>query len=223
MTELLIYFVIAVAICGVLYMVLGKQVGEAPDTPFVDQVFGADPNAPAPEPKRTSAHYDGRAGEGLSLIAERVKGFDPETFLDGAKAAYAMILEAYADGDAETLDMLLSPAMADAYKAAISDREAQSLTQTTDMARILRSDFIEAACGPEIATISIEYEADIASALMNESGDIVQGDIETLARVTEVWTYERPVKAKDNDWALISVEEAGPDTFGSAPDFKPEA
>lgn len=223
MVELLIYFVIATVVCVMLYMVLGKQVGEAPDTPFVDQVFGNDPNAPAPEVERGSPHFDGDAGEGLTLIASKVSGFHPNDFIDSAKAAYGMILEGYADGDMETLEMLVSAEMFAAYKAAIEDREAQSLTQTTDLARIISAKFVEASCGIETAAISVAYEADIASALMNASGDVVQGDIETLGRVSEIWTYERNIKSKSSDWALVSVVENGDDTLGSAPDFNPDA
>ncbi|MEE9346845.1 MAG: Tim44/TimA family putative adaptor protein [Robiginitomaculum sp.] len=224
MLELIIFFIIAASVVTMLYMVLGKQVGEAPETPFVDEIFGttSGPNETAPQERR-SRHYSGDGGEGLALINAGDDSFNPDEFIDGAKAAYAMILEAYADGDLETLEALLSDEMFAAYKEAIEARAAQGLTQTTDLARLLRADFVSASSADGLGEISVEYEAEIASAMTNEQGEVVDGDLDTLSRVTEIWAYERRLRSATPDWKLISVTEAGEDTFGSAPDFTPKA
>lgn len=223
MLEVIIYFVIAAVVVTMLYMVLGKQVGEAPDAGINDPMF-KDPRTSKDAPKALppSKHFTGPAGDGLQEIASADASFDPEGFLDGAKSAYNIILEAYADGDLETLETLLSAPMYEAYAASIAEREEKGLTQTTDLARLLRSNFTSAGRNGKTGYISVEYEADIAAALMDASGDVVEGDIDTLSRVTEVWTYERTLGSKNPDWHLISVEEAGEDTPGSAPDFTPD-
>lgn len=222
MTEVIIYFIMAAVVCTVLYMVLGKQVGQPPETPLM----GAEPKARdvASEIKeaRRSRHFDGPAGEGLSAIAQVDSSFDPDTFLDNAKAAYSMILEGYAEGDKETLEMLLAPDMNAAYVVAIDERDARGVTQTTDLARIIRADFISAEQAGKTASVTVEYEAEIASAIVNAQGELVDGDPDRLARVTELWTYSRDAGNKSQNWTLISVEEAGEDTFGSAPDFTPD-
>jgi predicted lipid-binding transport protein (Tim44 family) len=110
-----------------------------------------------------------------------------------------------------------------AYAEAIAAREASALTQTTDLARLIRADFIAASRDDATGRISVEYEADIAAAMMDKEGAVVDGDLDTLARVTEIWAYERRLRSPEPDWKLISVTEAGEDTFGSAPDFTPKA
>ena len=220
MLDVLIYFIMAAVVCTMLYMVLGKQVGEPPETPLSGEngpSLVTEPDAPQ---ERSSKHFVGPGGDGLADIARADKTFDPDMFLDNAKAAYAMILEAYADSDKETLQMLLGADMNAAYVAAIDAREARGVTQTTDLARIISAQFVSASQKGKTAMIAVEYEAEIASALTNAEGEVVEGDLDRLARADEVWTYTRNLSSENPNWELISVEEAGDDTLGSAPDFK---
>lgn len=219
--EVLIYFVIAAAVVAMLYLVLGKQVGEAPQTDTGEIISLRSGESDVRENVMRSRHFAGPAGTGLSEIEAAEASFVPDTFLEGAKAAYSLILESYADGDVDTLRSLLSEPMYEAYEAAIKEREAQNLTQTTDMARLISTKFSAASLEGKTASISLVYEAEIAAALLNEAGDVVQGDSDTLAHVKETWTFARTIKSNTPEWLLVSVEEAGEDTLGSALDFKP--
>ncbi|WP_017932337.1 Tim44/TimA family putative adaptor protein [Robiginitomaculum antarcticum] len=223
MTELMIYAAIAFAVCAMLYAVLGKQVGESPDKKFLDDAFGEgsgqDQNAAADEQAQTAAIYGGPAGAGLTEIAKGDGGFNEAQFMDGAKAAYSMILEYYADGNTDELRPLLTLEVYDAYAAGISDREAQGFTQTTDMARLISADIVAASRDGNIGRIDIRYVAELASALMDADGTIVEGDLDILSQVDEVWSFERELGQDDPSWKLAGVEEQGEDTLGSAPDI----
>ena len=61
--------------------------------------------------------------EGLAAITKADPDFDPEHFLSGAKAAYEMIVTAFAQGDRETLKNLLAPDVFQGFVAAIAERE----------------------------------------------------------------------------------------------------
>ena len=53
--------------------------------------------------------------DGLVAIAKAIPDFDPEHFLAGAKAAYEMIVTAFAQGDRATLKNLLAPDVYDGF------------------------------------------------------------------------------------------------------------
>ena len=57
----------------------------------------------------------------LSLSEDQT--FDPAGFLTGARAAYEMIVTAYANGDRRSLKDLLGREVYDGFEAAIRDRE----------------------------------------------------------------------------------------------------
>lgn len=226
MTELMIFAAIAFAFCAMLYAVLGKEVGESPDKKFLDDAFGEgsgqDQNAAAEEAAQTAAIYGGPAGAGLTEIAKGDGGFNEGQFMDGAKAAYSMILEYYADGNIEELRPLLSLDVYDAYAAGISDRDAQGFTQTTDMARLMSAEIVAATRDNNIGRIDVRFVAELASALMDNEGTIVEGDLDFLSEVDEVWSFERELGQDDPSWKLAGVVEQGEDTLGSAPDIAPD-
>src|SRR6058998_224055 len=66
--------------------------------------------------------------------------FDPRHFLTGARAAYEMIVTAYAQGDRRTLKNLLSKEVYDGFEAAIKDREARGEKAETRFVSIEKAD-----------------------------------------------------------------------------------
>jgi len=222
MTEVMIYAAIAFAVCAMLYAVLGKQVGESPDKKFLDDAFGEGSGKDQSEAEQVQAQtlpiFGGPAGAGLTEIAKGDGGFNESQFLDGAKAAYSMILEYYADGDLESLRPLVSLDVYDAYAAGISDREAQGYSQTTDMARLKSAEIISADRDGNLGRIDVRYVAELSSALMDKDGNIVEGNLDFISEVDEVWSYEREMGQNEPGWKLAGVEERGEDTIGSAPD-----
>ena len=65
---------------------------------------------------------------GLDAIAAADPDFDAKHFLTGARAAYEMIVNAYAEGDRRTLKNLLSREVYDGFDAAIAEREKRGET-----------------------------------------------------------------------------------------------
>ena len=221
MSDLILYAAIACVLCLMLFFVLGKDVGESPDKKLFDKDLSL---VPVTEPQilPSDPHFSGPAGKGLTLISQADSSFSPAKFLDGAGAAYSMILEGYAEGDKETLKGLLDDAVYEAYAAGIDEREAKNLTQSTDLARLISSKLISAERAGSTGKISVEFDAEIAAAIYDTEGTLVEGDPDLLSRVVEVWTFERTLASDNPNWLLVSVTESGEDTFGSAPDFTPE-
>ena len=77
---------------------------------------------------------------GLDAIAREDKDFDPKHFIAGARAAYEMIVLAYAEGDRRTLKNLLSRDVYDGFEAAIKERESKGETVESRFVAIDKSD-----------------------------------------------------------------------------------
>ena len=74
-----------------------------------------------------NADFDALSAQ-LSDIAAKDNYFDPAGFLGGAKAAFDMIMSAFADGDRDTLSSLVSKEVFSAFEGAIRQREEQNQT-----------------------------------------------------------------------------------------------
>ncbi len=81
---------------------------------------------------------------GLDAIAREDKSFDAKHFVGGARAAYEMIVTAYAEGDRRTLKNLLSREVYDGFEAAIRERETKGEKAETRFVSIDKSDIIGA-------------------------------------------------------------------------------
>ena len=222
MTEVVLFAAAAFVVCVAFYSVLGKSVGRGPDDELTpDEIFGASDSAEARNAAR-QAQADAAAvaaddGTGLSAIAQADASFSPARFIDGAKTAYSMILEAFASGDRDTLRGLLTPETFAVYDAAISEREAQDLTQVTDLGRLRTAQIVSGRVEGGEAVIRVLYEAEIASALRDASGELVEGDPDMLASIAEHWTFVRPVGSDDPTWRLAEVEPSEGDALPADP------
>lgn len=216
MYDVILFAAIATIVCVMLYTVLGKSVGRGPedDAELPDFMTG---NETADTPKFVAPVYDGPNVPGLEGIMKLDGDFSPLAFLDGARVAYPMILEAFADGDKEQLEPLLAPDVYKVYCDAIDARQESSLRQVTDLARLIGAEFVRADTEGKIMRVSVRYKAELASALLNEKGDVVEGDPDTLASINEIWTFTRKAGSNNPNWMLADVEPSEGDELAADP------
>ncbi|MGB0907276.1 MAG: Tim44/TimA family putative adaptor protein [Maricaulaceae bacterium] len=212
MYEVILYAAIATIVCVMLYTVLGKSVGKGPDEPL-NLTRTQAPEAPA----MVSAVQTVPSIPGLAKIIEMDKEFSEAHFVSGAKGAYAMILEAFAEPDKEMLETLLTPKVYEVYLAAITERESKDLRQVTDLARLISAEITHGETQGKAMKISVRYKAELASALVNADGETVQGDPNVLATIDEVWCYTRTAGSKDPNWKLDDVAPSTGDELAADP------
>jgi len=216
MFEVILYAAIATIICVLLYSVLGKDVGQGPDNPINPEDFMSKPNNDE-KPAFVEPVADNVPPSMLSPLLKADPQFSKRDFIEGARTAYPMILEAFADGDRDTLKNLLVPDVYKVYDETILAREAEEQKQVTDLGRLLDAALIGCEVEKSIVRLSVEYEADIASAVLDAAGETVQGDPDMLARIKEIWTFEKSLKSSDPTWRLSDVAPSTGDTLEADP------
>ena len=85
---------------------------------------------------------------GIAQIQANDPTFDEKGFVQGAKAAFGMIVTAFAQGDTPTLRPLLSDDVYDNFAAAIRNRQSSGETLETTVTAIRDADVTEAVVGP---------------------------------------------------------------------------
>lgn len=196
--ELIILAVVAVFVISRLYAVLGQKTGAEPPTRRVREAPAPAQRAddfPAAEDNRPSARpaFTGPAAAGLEAIAKRDPEFDPDTFLRGAKMAYAEIVGAYAEGDKEKLRPMVDDDVYEAYSDAIDQREASG-AEPMRLLRTKSAKLVEASLedGDDMARVGVSFEAELS-------------DGENMRRAREVWTFKRSIESDDPNWLLDEV------------------
>jgi predicted lipid-binding transport protein (Tim44 family) len=148
------------------------------------------------------------AAAGLRAIAAADPSFDAQRFVDGARSAYAMILEAYWRGDRDTLHKLVDGEVAEAFDHAISDREEAGETLDNRLVSIEQAQIEDARVDRNVAHIRIRFDADIAAVTRDRDGNVVAGSTSDAVPTHDSWTFSRPVKSADPNWMLTETDEA---------------
>ncbi|GGZ12190.1 Tim44/TimA family putative adaptor protein [Novosphingobium colocasiae] len=144
---------------------------------------------------------------GLAEIAQVDRRFDAYAFLEGAKAAYRVILEAFWKGDRAELRALCDQDVYDGFSAAIDAREQAGETLDNRLIRIEDCAFVSAGVQNGIARITLRLRADIAAVTRDASGHVVAGSLDDAIEAVDVWTFSRAVNSPDPDWLLDETDE----------------
>jgi predicted lipid-binding transport protein (Tim44 family) len=143
---------------------------------------------------------------GLDAIAREDKSFDGKHFVAGARAAYEMIVTAYAEGDRRTLKNLLSRDVYDGFEAAIRERETKGETAESRFVSIDKSDITDAELRGRTAQITIRFVSQLVSVTRDREGAVIEGSPEKVTDVTDVWTFARDLSSRDPNWKLVATE-----------------
>lgn len=197
--ELIILAALAAVVLYQLYAVLGRRVGRGPEALPQTQTAAAateTPRAP-PSPVETAALT------GLNALRARDPNFDVGRFLQGARAAYQIIVKAFADGDRSVLRPLLCADVMAGFEAAMAAREAEARTESVEFLNAPRADLESVRVTGESAQASVRFLAEIRSRTKNAGGEAVDD-----RRTAEIWTFERNLKSRNPNWILIHVDAA---------------
>lgn len=144
---------------------------------------------------------------GLDAIAKADRSFDARQFLDGAKAAYEMIVMAFAEGDRKTLRNMLGKELFEEFAASLNDREAKGHKMESRFVSLDKAEIKQADLAGSEARITIDFLAQLVSATRDKDGNVVEGSAEALTDVEDLWMFARDVKSSDPNWKLVENNE----------------
>lgn len=221
--EIVILAMIAAFLGLRLYSVLGRR-AEHEEEPIQGRFDGAKPGGPGQPAPRTPDRSADRALQpqrsrelppvppaverGLREIAAADRRFDAFAFLEGARGAYRMILEAFWRGDKQELAQLCDHDVFAAFAGAIDARTAAGETLDNRLVRIDGATILEASFAAPIARISVRFVADIAAVTRDAAGNVIAGSLDDAVEARDVWTFSRNVTSPDPDWLLDETDEA---------------
>ena len=226
----IIFLALAVFIFLRLRSVLGQRTGR--ERPPYDPYAAREPSRPAPDkvvalPNRMPEVVAAKPAESAPPPGERWKGiaevgtplaagldtlvgadpnFDAKHFLTGARTAYEMIVNAFAEGDRRTLKNLLSRDVYDGFENAISEREKRGETAENRFVSIDNAEITAAELRGRVAQLTVRFQSKLVTATRDKDGNVTDGNAEKVTDVTDVWTFARDLSSRDPNWKLVATE-----------------
>lgn len=219
--EIVILAMIAAFLGLRLYSVLGRRAEHEEES--IPQRFEPKENAPQQAPTAATAPQAAQprpvelegaqpaVENGIRDIAAADRSFEFGAFIEGARGAYEMVLEAFWKGDKETLRDLCDDDVYAGFEAAINQREAEGLTLDNKLVRIeetrVHSATLETAKFSKVARIAVLFVADIAAVTRDKDGNVVAGSLDDAIESRDIWTFSRDVSSRDPNWILDETDQ----------------
>ena len=179
-----------------------------PGTAKIEQAPDNDDELEIPPIWQGHAKPDSDLADGLEAIGAADKDFHPASFLEGAKAAYELIVSAFADGDRKTLKNLLSKEVFSGFESAITERQDRKETMESSFVGIDKATIIEAELADRKARVTIKFVSELISATKDSEGRVIDGDPKRVREVVDIWTFMRDTASRDPNWQLVATEAA---------------
>ena len=199
-----------------LYSVLGRRAEheEEPVPTRFDPVDAAQARTAIPQQRHAQpvrpAGLEGAlpaVERGVREIAAADRRFDISGFVEGAKSAYQMVLEAFWSGDRETLKELCDDDVYAGFDAAIAARDAAGETLDNRLVRIEDAKIEAAELVGKTARVTVRFVADIAAVTRDKEGTVIAGSLDDAIEARDVWTFKRDVREADPHWLLDETDE----------------
>jgi predicted lipid-binding transport protein (Tim44 family) len=212
--DVLVLAMIAGVIFLRLFSVLGRRTGnERPP----QERYGLNPPAQGADnvvnlPERSTQRAQAAIEKPLDPLARGLldikladRTFDADHFLSGARHAYEMIVTAFAAGDRAALRPLLSGEVLNAFEEVIAGRENRGEKVEFTFVGLKDAKVVAASLKGRVADVTVSFAAQFVSATEDASGAVVDGDPKAVREVTDVWSFERDVRAGDPNWTLVAT------------------
>ena len=149
------------------------------------------------------------AAKALAAMKMAEPGFSVNTFLQGARGAYEMIVMAYERGDLTTIKPFLAPDVYESFEAAVQAREAEGLTVEANFNGLREMVLSDATFDRDTreGEMTVRFLGELTSVIRNRSGEVVEGSPTTPKKQRDVWTFARKMGADDPNWLLVATGE----------------
>ena len=209
--DILIFAVIAVLLVLRLRSVLGQRTGyEQPQDNQVKESFDDKGNAPIPFSK-TADKSAKISGSGLDALRRVDRQFNEKEFVQGATAAFDMILTAFADGDQAQLKRLLSYDLLQSFMQTIHARTAAKESLEITINEIREVSILNVELVDSVASITVHFHTTQTRIARDEQGDVMEDSDTEPQEFIDIWTFERDLTLSDPNWKLAETESADED------------
>ena len=123
------------------------------------------------------------------------KDFDNVSFIEGAKAAFNLIVSSYKMNKLEDVKDLVSPTVYSAFKNSMNDNINNDTPENAFKITTLKADIINVEIIKKLARIKVEFL----------SKQTYKNNYKEKSEIKDIWTFEKEISNQNPNWLLIEV------------------
>ena len=133
--------------------------------------------------------------------------FNETIFLKGAQAAYEMIVNAFANGDKKTLKDLTDSEIYKNFISIIDERQLKKIKNEFTFIGIKKAKIEEVKNEETIYKVKVRFISEIISSSKDENGKTIDGNINEIQTVNDVWVFRKDLNSDDPTWYLNEISQ----------------
>jgi predicted lipid-binding transport protein (Tim44 family) len=138
-----------------------------------------------------------------------MKSIDPQftvgDFLNGAKGAFDMVINAFNAHDRETLERLLAADVCESFEADINEQQEKGQKAITTLVALKSAELVHAEVKKTQATITVQFVSEQVHIVRDKDNKLVEGDPSRVEDIADEWTFERDLKSRDPNWTIVAT------------------
>ncbi len=153
-------------------------------------------------------------GSPAARALAQMKAADPDfsvtEFLQGARGAYEMILMAFESSDLDSILPFLSRDVYNSFDEVVQLRETEGLRVDATFVGLREIEITDAEFDSTTneGEVTLRFVGELTSVVRRaESGEVVEGDANTIKRQKDVWTFARVMTSDSPNWKLVATGE----------------
>lgn len=140
----------------------------------------------------------------------RIRKSDPEfsihAFLKEAERAFRTIVLAYASEETKILEDFLSYRLNGEFKRSILERKAEGEELKTKIISVDLPLILDIEFKGNIVRILVKFISEQQHIRHKKNGEVVEGSLNQIERIMDLWTFERELSSLNSNWILIKIE-----------------
>ena len=127
-------------------------------------------------------------------------------FLNGAKAAYEMIVTSFAKGDKNVLKPLLNKEIFQNFSDEIDHRKKENVKSELTFIGFKSAKIKNFEKKDNIFTFTVDFASEIITCKKDKNNKVIEGNPETIKTVNDVWKFSKNMWSNNPSWYLVETQ-----------------
>ena len=127
-------------------------------------------------------------------------------FLNGAKAAYEMIVTSFAKGNKNVLKPLLNKEIFQNFSDEIDRRKKENVKSELTFVGIKSAKIKNFEKKDNIFTFTVDFVSEIITYKKDKNNKVIEGNPKTIKTVNDVWKFSKNMWSNNPNWILVETQ-----------------
>ena len=142
----------------------------------------------------------------VNLSSSKLDDAAKEQFIEGAKAAYEMIITSFAKGDKNALKPLLNKEIYQNFSDEIDHRKKGNLKSELTFVGVKSAKIKNFEKKDNIYTFTVNFVSEIITCKKDKNNKVIEGNPDIIKTVNDVWKFSKNIWSSNPNWYLVETQ-----------------